>query len=1016
MPLPGWLQLHFRKLLWTGAVLVLYALVGFFFLPWFAERQLTSLLQQRLAVDLQLDKLRFNPFTFTLAAEQIHLQSADGPLLDVERLYLNLEPWRLLLLKVRVAEVAIDAPQLYFNRYGAADTTFSRLAQQWAATAAAQASAALAENRTADTVAELFPLELAEFQSRNGSIQYRDTVPQTEFLTTLGPIDLSLTDLSLRASAVQGSKNLSVQLEQGATLTLNGDFSITPLHVSGHLDLAAFSLTTPYRYFQDRLPFDLRSGTLAAGLDYEFSLDAAGPRLQLSKLAARISALDAVAAGSGEPLLSGGTLVLEDGRFGYPDKQAQAAALRISDLTLALQRNQQGVLNWLPLLADLRRMLAAARPEQASATPFQLRVDEATVATSRISFTDQALHNPARLTLQTTASLRNFTLAPDAVMPLTADLQSGAGGSITLQGELQLFPVRNFTAALEVANLTLQPAQPYLDEFAQIDIDGGELDLSARVQRGSDEAFSYQGSARLGNLQLGDRQRAETLLSLAALQVDSVAFSLGGRSLEISEVDIDNLFARVLIDANGETNFASALVSAQEPQAVAEPAEETADELAQEPADEIAQEPAQAPTAEPARRPFAVSLGRLQINNASSDYTDRNLPFEFDTLMTGLNGAISGFSTQSNEPMALSLEGQVGAFGLVEISGALNPLDLARQTQIELDFSNLELPALSPYVIKFAGREIAEGRVDVELVYAVDNGELQASNSAVIRDIRLGKRVDYPGALSLPLDLAVALLKNSAGVIDIEVPVSGNVRDPQFDFGPVVRQAIANVLTSIVTAPFRLLAGLFGGAADEIDTIRFRPGRGDLAPPEREKLQKLLGALAQRPQLALTIPAPFAGAEDSLALQEATLEARIEAQLAADASEAPLLQKRQTALELLYTAAALAPTLAELQVQFTIGAEVAESSETENRETESSEEPVFDALAYSNHLRERLSAAEAVTDEQLQVLAKARQAAVADFLLAGGALAAERLELPAAAAVDMDDGWLSANFDVGVTE
>src|SRR5690606_18492065 len=135
--------------------------------------------------------------------------------------------------------------------------------------------------------------------------------------------------------------------------------------------------------------------------------------------------------------------------------------------------------------------------------------------------------------------------------------------------------------------------------------------------------------------------------------------------------------------------------------------------------------------------PLAITLGRMQINAASSNFTDHNLPIVFDTMMTNLNGEISGFSSASTEPMMIDLEGQVDEYGLVEITGEMNPLDVTQQTQIELVFNNLALPAMTPYVIKFAGREIDNGTVDVALVYTIQNSMLQASNSVTIRDMQL---------------------------------------------------------------------------------------------------------------------------------------------------------------------------------------------------------------------------------------------------------------------------------------
>jgi hypothetical protein len=1014
-----------RPLLWTGGILCLYALLGFLFVPWLAERQLVNTLQQRLGATATVDAIRFNPFTFTSSIESLNVQAADSsPLLSLERLYLNLQPLRLLLLKMRLEEITIESLQLHYTRYSETDDTVTRLAQQWAATAEPEEEAV--DEEVVEDEDGLFSLEIGRFQYLNGSIDYRDEVPQTDFATTLGPLNIDVANISTGDTEEKGIKDLVMQIEQDAMLTWDSNFAVSPLQLVGHLALTNFSLTTPYRYLQDSLPFVLNDGRVTVDFDYDFSLDDAGPHLEISNLGMQISALNAVQNGMQTAFLADGTVALENGSFLYPEMRAHAAALRIDGVKLAVQRDAQGVLNLQTMLngpdsagavpppapaATATATPVSPQPTAGAPTPLQLTLDEFTIANTAVSFTDQTTQTPATLNIQVQAGLQNFTLVPETALPFNATLTLDSGGTLTTQGNVQLFPELNVDTRMDLADLALQPLQPYIDEFAQVTLESGALGLGAQLRTNSSELLSYQGDATLSNLQLDDQQRDEMLLRVDGLHADNIDFSLSGKRLDISEVILDAPYGRVLIDENGITNIGEAFTPAG-----ADPENAAATEVTDESsagdavANDVA-EPAETEASADDAAPFAISLGRMQINNASSDFTDRSLPIVFDTKMMALNGEISGFSSTSSQAMDVNLEGQVDEYGLVEITGALNPMNITQQTKIELAFTNLNMPAMTPYVIKFAGREIAEGNIDVKLAYTIDDSALQASNSVTIRNMRLGARVDYPDAMDLPLDLAVALLKNRDGVIDLNVPITGNVNDPQFDFGPVIRQAIFNVLGNIVTAPFRFLGSLIGGDAEEIDNIRFRPGRSDLAPPEQEKLQKLLEALTQRPQLALVIPAPFEVEADTEALQISTVDARIEMQLAQDGSDAQLPERRLAVLEDLYTAAMLTPTLEELHVQFT----PVPPADAEQEEDDDAE-PVFDALAYSANLRERLIAAEPISEQMLQTLAKARQTEVSTLLLASGMVAADRLQNEDAETAAIEDGWLSAMFDVGVIE
>ena len=520
------------------------------------------------------------------------------------------------------------------------------------------------------------------------------------------------------------------------------------------------------------------------------------------------------------------------------------------------------------------------------------------------------------------------------------------------------------------------PVQPYLSQYAYIGLINGSIDSTAKITTDDQEPLAFEGNLELTSLQLDNQQLNEKLLSLDKLAFKSVNLSLAKQSLDISEVAVDKLYSRILVNQTGETNI-GLLVKKQA---------ETTVKQQDTPPEE------QSPN-------YEFTIGKVKLNDASSQYTDENLPIVFHANMHKLNGEISGFSTRSQQPVDITLEGQVDEFGLVEINGSMNPLNITNQTSIKLAFTNLDLPSVSPYTIKFAGREIAEGRGDIELTYDVINNELNATNKVVIRDIRLGGKVESPGALDLPLDLAIALLKNSDGVIDLSIPVKGNVNDPQFSMGPVIRGAIANAISNIVTAPFRFLASLLGSSDESIKDVRFRAGRSDLAPPEQEKLLNLATALQQRPQLVLVIPAPFDEATDRQILKVKAVERRIETNLENTDAEHQLMVRNQMVLERLYTEATLSP-----DVQ-TIKHDLIELSKTPEKT-----DGELDVLVYNAKLKAGLIEIESITDSDLRNLALARQNSVIAFLKEHSELKEKQLQTSDLVSKKSDDGWLSMPF------
>ena len=337
----------------------------------------------------------------------------------------------------------------------------------------------------------------------------------------------------------------------------------------------------------------------------------------------------------------------------------------------------------------------------------------------------------------------------------------------------------------------------------------------------------------------------------------------------------------------------------------------------------------------------------------------------------------------------------MGEFGLARVDGTLKPFQPKGFTDIGVVFRNVEMSPLSPYSATFAGRKIATGRLALDLRYKIENSKLAGDNKVVMERFTLGERVEAPGALNLPFDLAIALLTDSDGRINVAVPVTGNVDDPQFSYSHLIWQAIATVIKNIVTAPFRALAALFGGSAENLDNIAFDPGRATMQPPEREKLKRVADALGKRPQLRLVVEGQV-GEADLAALRERDVANAIAVKLghkpAAGALPEPvnpLDAKSQRAMEALFTERNSGEALAKF---------VAETEKARGKPVSR----VNPALAFVGRasadvafyevLLKRLNETARIPDTAPAQLAEARARAVAEYLVQNLSIPAARVE------------------------
>jgi Domain of Unknown Function (DUF748) len=216
----------------------------------------------------------------------------------------------------------------------------------------------------------------------------------------------------------------------------------------------------------------------------------------------------------------------------------------------------------------------------------------------------------------------------------------------------------------------------------------------------------------------------------------------------------------------------------------------------------------------------------------------------------------------------------VDEFAPVKISGELNVLGAALYADVSLSFHNIELSTFNPYSGKFAGYNISKGKLSTDLHYKVDGRKLDAQHHIVVEQLEFGDKTDSKDAVSLPVKLAVALLKDREGVIDLNLPVAGSLDDPKFKIGPIIWKVFVNILEKAVTAPFALLGSLFGGGPD-LQFVDFQAGMAELDPTGAERAQSLVKALTARPQLKIEIPIAVVSELDRPSLIEAKLQAQI---------------------------------------------------------------------------------------------------------------------------------------------
>lgn len=559
-------------------------------------------------------------------------------------------------------------------------------------------------------------------------------------------------------------------------------------------------------------------------------------------------------------------LVLNQLEASLTARRAHVGRIALTGGDIAVRRDADGLLNWITRLHSLSSRLEQAATSPATAPPSTLQpatpawiatLGELDLANFRISVEDR-VPSPAVKTSLEDIGMRIFPQALAAEPhTLEGSMRIGTGGTTRLSGTFHEQPF-SVVADLDLKDLSLPPFAPYATQFARFALESGVLDTTGRFsfRQGNRSQAEFTGRVAVRQFAANDLDQDERFLAWRALSIEGVRWQMEPGKLSIRDIIAEQPFTRVIIDADRTIN----LVRVLEPDTVPTPA--TA--------------PVQGKKAA-ASDSYPVSIDRIRMKNGAMLFADLTLRPQFATGIQSLNGDIKGFSTAPNAKASVSLSGRVDQYGKADITGSLSPLAGDQFTDIAVKFQNLELTTLTPYSAKFAGYRIDKGKLSMDLAYKINKRQLEAANKIVFNQLTLGEKVESPDAVKLPVKLALAIMKDKNGNIDLDLPVTGSLDDPQFKVGPLIWKAFVNVLTKVAAAPFNFIAGLVGGSED-MGNLPFRTGSSTPEPEAAIRLESLGKALAERPAIGVEIRGAFDPKADAHAIRAAKFDAALRKQ------------------------------------------------------------------------------------------------------------------------------------------
>jgi hypothetical protein len=887
--------------------------------------------------------------------EEPALARSDGTrLVSARSIDVGLAKLDVLARSIALDTLTIDAPEADVRRE--ADGTLE-LARTFASTPpkpeAAKTEAAKAPERP-------WRFSVADARVAGGTVHVADNAVSPAFRADLSNVGIE--GKSIASAGGAGAIAVRFDAADGAHGELQADVDLAARNARGHVALGRLHLAKLYPYYAPALNVEVRGGTFDVDADFD-AASAPTPRFILTSGTAALADFDVALPGAKETLWSVKRGDLAGVAFDLGKRTVAIDRVGLSQGSLNFVRDRDGTVNFERLVRKSAAAESLPRGEKAQDVGWRLRIARLDIAQIAANVQDRVPTPPVKLRVaDARATIDDFSNADDARPAIDATARIGAKGRLRLKGTVAAKPAAA-DLRVDAAGIDLLPLRPYFEPRTNVVVTSGAASANGRLvfatTRSGAPNVSFKGDVAIADFDSLDRPGSQQLVRWKTLKLTGVDSRSEPLAINVGSIALDQFFARVILNADATLNLRQLLVAEPAPSRPppATVAGVTTTELP--------------PRAEGGALP--VSIGRIEVSNGEVEYSDFFVQPNYNAHLTQMAGSVSALS--ATQAGAVEAAARVEGTAPVDIRGTINPFAAQVSLDLTAKASDVDLPPLTPYSIKYAGYGITKGKLSLEVHYKVEERRLAATNKLRLDQLTFGERVDSPTATKLPVLLAVSLLKDRNGVINLDLPISGTLDDPKFSVWRVVVQIFVNLITKAVTAPFALLASI-GGGGEELAYVEFAPGRASLAPAALTKLGTLAKALNDRPGLKIDATGRAIPDADRDGLKRAMLDNAIRAQ-----KQKALTEEGESA-----------PPLAELTIA---SEEYPKLLTAVYKATDLLDKPrnVF-GLAKSippAEMEALLLANYRVDDEALATLANRRAQAVKEWLAREGGVASERI-------------------------
>ncbi len=758
-------------------------------------------------------------------------------IVQIPAMVMDISPSSILENELNISKIVVSEPVLNIHRNKKGRLNVLEIAPQRDEPYQEKVETAEKTNGNGHTGKKPFLVTLKDFEINRAKVFLSDDSNPEQFKSVLFPLTAAIRNFKLE-NAVSGEYDIYMATETKETIESKGTFQTHPVKADGHIKISSLLFNKYAPYYESVIHADIDEGMASLSADFQLSEINSQFNSKVSINDFLIEALTISSRQTKEKMINIPEFQVKGATFDTENKKIDTGRILTKNGRFFIKRNKNNEINLIQSIAALNKNETATKKSNRSvnmSSPWQINMTAIDLNGFDIIFNDLIKKDPITLKVSDVSvkaeNLKNYNKEKGFIQ---AQMKLNKQGRIEIKGNI--IPSESTSDLdIQLKNLGIKSFQPYFTDAVKIVVTDGKINTAGKLKLNLKESsggqLQFAGESSITNFVSLDKKTAKDFFKCNSLYFYEVETSLFPVKFKAKDISLTDFYSRITVNDTGETNLKTVFEKDAQKKKKDLPEKKDKNIISERP---------------------QVHIDRITLQGGNIHFSDYLTQPQFNASMKQIAGSVTDLSSENKSKAKLHLQGVHGEASPLVIVGRINPLSQEKFADIDITFKDIELSKFTPYSSKYLGYKIEKGKLILDLDYLIVGNTLKSENRVRFNNFTLGERVESEKATSLPIGLAISLLENSDGQINLDLPVTGELDDPEFKIGAIIFKMVGNLILKVVTSPFSIIGSMFGGG-EELGFIDFQYGETTIAPSSFEKLDTLAQILEEKAKVNLEI-------------------------------------------------------------------------------------------------------------------------------------------------------------------